>query len=192
MWWCLQAPSLLLCWLNRILVSGLHSEWILWWLFIGMDYFYTFNILGMIIRTVINTQSRKALPLWHAIDYPRVSSFPPAALEMLYPMQRMMATVNSTKSKRPPGALLPISVDNFTLLRTMGYYYVDKTRFIDVLLNDSRQALLLKMHRRSTKSLFASTVAGFVDKSKSGIQISGPKTEKGICSPSEKVNLKIN
>ena len=101
-------------------------------------------------------------------------------------MQRMMATENSTKSKRPLGALLPISIEKFTLLRTTGRYYVDKTFFVDTLLRDSYQVMLFKIHRRSAKSLFADTVANFVDISKRGILTTGqvdPKTEKGIHPP---------
>ncbi|MDR2473065.1 MAG: AAA family ATPase, partial [Tannerella sp.] len=52
----------------------------------------------------------------------------------------------------------PIGTQDFNNLRQGGYVYVDKTVFIDKLLNDSRQ-FFLSRPRRFGKSLFLSTLS---------------------------------
>jgi hypothetical protein len=50
---------------------------------------------------------------------------------------------------------LPYGIANFEKIRTEGYFYVDKTRYIDILENLPESHIVLLRSRRFGKTLFA-------------------------------------
>ncbi len=54
--------------------------------------------------------------------------------------------------------LLPIGIDAFRKIREMGYYYVDKTGYIDQLVTEGAENFFLSRPRRFGKSLFVDTL----------------------------------
>lgn len=59
--------------------------------------------------------------------------------------------------------ILPLGVDSFEELRNDGYFYIDKTRFIEMLLRDRFKVNLLTRPRRFGKTLTMSMLADFFD-----------------------------
>jgi hypothetical protein len=59
--------------------------------------------------------------------------------------------------------LLPLGIDLFEELRTTGYYYIDKTKFIRELLQDHFKVNLITRPRRFGKTLTMSMLANFFD-----------------------------
>ena len=59
--------------------------------------------------------------------------------------------------------MLPLGVDIFEELRTKGYYYIDKTRFIEELLSEQFKVNLITRPRRFGKTLTMSMLADFFD-----------------------------
>lgn len=49
--------------------------------------------------------------------------------------------------------ILPLGVDSFEELRNAGYYYIDKTRFIETLLQERFKVNLITRPRRFGKTL---------------------------------------
>lgn len=61
------------------------------------------------------------------------------------------------------GSMLPLGIDSFEELRTVGYYYIDKTGFIEELLADRFKVNLITRPRRFGKTLTMSMLADFFD-----------------------------
>ena len=61
---------------------------------------------------------------------------------------------------------ISVGMDSFAKLRTNNCYYVDKTEFIETLLNESFEAMLFTRPRRFGKTLMMSMLAEFFDISK--------------------------
>ena len=61
---------------------------------------------------------------------------------------------------------ISVGMDSFAKLRTNDCYYVDKTEFIEILLNESFEAMLFTRPRRFGKTLMMSMLAEFFDISK--------------------------
>ena len=61
------------------------------------------------------------------------------------------------------GNRMPLGIDRFDKLRTGDYYYIDKTVFIEELLNDSFEVNLITRPRRFGKTLTMSMLAEFLD-----------------------------
>ena len=61
------------------------------------------------------------------------------------------------------GVRVPIGIDSFEKLRSDGYYYIDKTGFIEELLQKSFEVNLITRPRRFGKTLAMSTLASFFD-----------------------------
>ena len=61
---------------------------------------------------------------------------------------------------------ISVGMDSFAKLRTNDCYYVDKTEFIETLLNESFEAMLFTRPRRFGKTLMMSMLAEFFDISK--------------------------
>lgn len=59
--------------------------------------------------------------------------------------------------------ILPLGVDSFEKLRTSGFYYMDKTKFIEELLTDQFEVNLITRPRRFGKTLALSMLAAFFD-----------------------------
>lgn len=59
--------------------------------------------------------------------------------------------------------MLPLGVELFEELRTGGYYYVDKTKFIEELLEEQFKVNLITRPRRFGKTLAMSMLADFFD-----------------------------
>lgn len=59
--------------------------------------------------------------------------------------------------------VLPLGVDSFEELRNAGYYYIDKTRFIETLLQERFKVNLITRPRRFGKTLTMSMLADFFD-----------------------------
>lgn len=59
--------------------------------------------------------------------------------------------------------MLPVGIDSFEKLRTNGCYYIDKTDFIEELLNDKFEVNLITRPRRFGKTLIMSMLAEFFD-----------------------------
>lgn len=59
--------------------------------------------------------------------------------------------------------VLPIGIEDFTELRTEGYYYIDKTKFISELLQKPFKVNLITRPRRFGKTLTMSMLADFLD-----------------------------
>ena len=57
----------------------------------------------------------------------------------------------------------PYGLSNFELIRTENYVYVDKTRFIEMLENESSKYHFLIRPRKFGKSLFLSTLRHYYD-----------------------------
>jgi len=80
-----------------------------------------------------------------------------------------------------PDKLLPIGIEDFTELRTEGYYYIDKTGFILELLQKRFKVNLITRPRRFGKTLTMSMLADFLDIRKNsqkifeGLEISANK-----------------
>ena len=62
--------------------------------------------------------------------------------------------------------ILPIGVESFAEIRRKGLYYVDKTGFIEELLEGNCKATLVSRPRRFGKTLMLDTLAEFFDISK--------------------------
>ena len=58
---------------------------------------------------------------------------------------------------------LPIGIENFEEIRTKAYYYIDKTRFIEQLLNDSGEVRVFMRPRRFGKTLNMSMLRYFFE-----------------------------
>lgn len=58
---------------------------------------------------------------------------------------------------------LPIGIDSFEKLRSMGYYYVDKTGLIQELLEDACEVSLFTRPRRFGKSLNLDMLKSFFE-----------------------------
>lgn len=58
---------------------------------------------------------------------------------------------------------LPIGIEDFTELRTEGYYYIDKTGIILELLSKKFKVNLITRPRRFGKTLTMSMLADFLD-----------------------------
>ena len=58
---------------------------------------------------------------------------------------------------------LPIGIENFEEIRTKAYYYIDKTRFIEQLLNDSGEVRIFTRPRRFGKTLNMSMLRYFFE-----------------------------
>lgn len=58
---------------------------------------------------------------------------------------------------------IPVGISDFAKLRTYGYYYVDKTRLIEDLLDDPAEVTLITRPRRFGKSLGMSMLEHFFD-----------------------------
>ncbi len=67
--------------------------------------------------------------------------------------------------------MLPLGVDNFEELRTTGYYYIDKTYFIEELIQERFKVHLITRPRRFGKTLAISMLADFFDIRKDNRQI---------------------
>lgn len=79
--------------------------------------------------------------------------------------------------------MLPMGIENFEKIRTEGFYYIDKTGLIKVLMRDQAEVNLFTRPRRFGKSLTMSMLKSFfnIDGDKSifdGLEISG---EKELC-----------
>ena len=61
------------------------------------------------------------------------------------------------------GFKLPIGIENFEEIRTKDYYYIDKTRFIEQLLNDSGEVRIFTRPRRFGKTLNMSMLRYFFE-----------------------------
>lgn len=59
--------------------------------------------------------------------------------------------------------MVPLGIDSFDELRTAGYYYIDKTKFIEELLTDQFKVNLITRPRRFGKTLTMSMLADFFD-----------------------------
>lgn len=70
-----------------------------------------------------------------------------------------------------PEQLLPIGIEDFTELRTEGYYYIDKTGFILELLQKRFKVNLITRPRRFGKTLTMSMLADFLDIRKNSKEI---------------------
>ena len=57
----------------------------------------------------------------------------------------------------------PIGIESFRELREKSCYYIDKTHFIEEILEDSFKVLLFTRPRRFGKTLTMSTLADFLD-----------------------------
>jgi len=66
---------------------------------------------------------------------------------------------------------LPIGIENFSELRTGGYYYADKTRLIKQLLETSYKVNLITRPRRFGKTLAMSMLADFFDVRKNSAEV---------------------
>lgn len=66
---------------------------------------------------------------------------------------------------------LPIGIDSFEKIRSNGSYYIDKTRFIEELLNDSFEVMLFTRPRRFGKTLMLRTLESFFGIGKEGRQL---------------------
>lgn len=66
---------------------------------------------------------------------------------------------------------LPIGIDSFEKIRSNGSYYIDKTRFIEELLNDSFEVMLFTRPRRFGKTLMLQTLESFFGIGKEGRQL---------------------
>lgn len=64
----------------------------------------------------------------------------------------------------PPVVRLPIGISDFRELREGGFYYVDKTGFIEDVLDESAKVLLIPRPRRFGKTLNLSMLQCFLDK----------------------------
>jgi hypothetical protein len=73
-----------------------------------------------------------------------------------------MNTITTTK-QGPTAAKLPYGISNFDHLITEGYAYVDKTRFIELLENESNPYQLFIRPRKFGKSLFFTTLSCYYD-----------------------------
>lgn len=62
--------------------------------------------------------------------------------------------------------MLPVGIDSFEKLRSNGFYYIDKTGFVEELLRDSFEVNLITRPRRFGKTLNMSMLASFLDISK--------------------------
>ena len=56
---------------------------------------------------------------------------------------------------------IPIGIDDFKKIRTENYYYIDKTQFIEKIINDGAAAKLFCRPRRFGKTLNMSTLKYF-------------------------------
>jgi hypothetical protein len=56
---------------------------------------------------------------------------------------------------------LPLGTTNFEELITLGYYYVDKTRYIEMLENEDNRVIFFTRPRKFGKSLFLTTLARY-------------------------------
>jgi hypothetical protein len=63
----------------------------------------------------------------------------------------------------PPRKRIPYANPNFESLRTGGYLYVDKTRFIEMLENEDSKVHFLFLSRKFGKSLFTSVLDHYYD-----------------------------
>ena len=60
-------------------------------------------------------------------------------------------------------SFFPIGIDSFEKLRTENCYYIDKTDFIEELLQDKFEVTLITRPRRFGKTLNVSMLASFFD-----------------------------
>lgn len=67
------------------------------------------------------------------------------------------------REKKMANINLPYGIDNFEMVRTSGCYYVDKTGFIEELLEETFSVNLITRPRRFGKTLTMSMLAGFFD-----------------------------
>ncbi len=58
---------------------------------------------------------------------------------------------------------IPIGIDNFKKIRTDNYFYIDKTKFIEEILNDGAEVKLFTRPRRFGKTLNMSMLKCFFD-----------------------------
>ena len=58
---------------------------------------------------------------------------------------------------------IPIGIEDFKEIRTENYYYIDKTKFIEEILNDGAKVKLFCRPRRFGKTLNMSTLKYFFD-----------------------------
>ncbi len=58
--------------------------------------------------------------------------------------------------------MLPLGVDNFEELRTTGYYYIDKTYFIEELIQERFKVHIITRPLRFGKTLAISMLADFL------------------------------
>ncbi|MDR3171877.1 MAG: AAA family ATPase, partial [Treponema sp.] len=65
---------------------------------------------------------------------------------------------------QPTGMKLPVGISNFEELITEGYLYVDKTRYIELLENESNPYQLFIRPRKFGKSLFFTTLSCYYDR----------------------------
>lgn len=77
---------------------------------------------------------------------------------------------------------IPVGLENFELIRTSGFYYIDKTRLISELVQDAFSVNLITRPRRFGKTLMMSMLENFFDIRKNsrtlfeGLEISKNKT----------------
>ena len=74
-----------------------------------------------------------------------------------------MNTITTTTKQSPSPAKLPYGISNFEQLITKGYAYVDKTRFIEQLENESNPYQLFIRPRKFGKSLFFTKLSCYYD-----------------------------